>query len=184
MGPSTTDDLASAPSGDLGLVGSGRRATGRLLDLRSRSRQIISEHRHKRKLRELEVSDQSRRGLDWTNFFMSDVQIAFGSFLAFYLADLGWSKQDVGIALTIGGLAGVLFLIPGGAVTDAVRWKRGLAGLGILAIGGAALLVAIRPGLVAVYAARRCRQLQAEFLRRPSLRSVSGSLAATPCRPG
>src|SRR5919198_4417716 len=101
-----------------------------LRDLRSRSRRAISEHRHKRKQRDREVSDQSRRGLDWTNFFMADVQIGFGSFLAFYLADLGWSKQNIGLALTVGGLTGVLFLIPGGALADAVRWKRGLAACG------------------------------------------------------
>ena len=39
---------------------------------------------------------------------MADVQIGFGSFLAFYLADLGWSKETVGLALMVGGLAGVL----------------------------------------------------------------------------
>src|SRR5262245_26711064 len=66
--------------------------------------------------------NKSRRGLDWTNFFMADVQIGFRSFLAFYLADLGWSKQNVGFALIVGGLAGVLSLIPGGALTDALRW--------------------------------------------------------------
>jgi hypothetical protein len=27
---------------------------------------------------------------------MADVQVGFGSFLAFYLADQGWSKQNVG----------------------------------------------------------------------------------------
>src|SRR5258708_39543284 len=110
-----------------------------LRELRSRSRRVISEHRHKRRQRDREVSDQSRRGLDWTNFFMADVQIGFGSFLAFYLADLGWSKQNVGLALTVGGLAGVLFMIPGGALSDAARWKRGLTAAGILAIGIAAL---------------------------------------------
>src|SRR6266849_6129597 len=70
-------------------------------DFSSRSRSLISEHRRRRKLRDREVSDQSRRGLDWTNFFMADVQMGFGSFLAFYLAaDVGWSMQDIGLALT------------------------------------------------------------------------------------
>jgi hypothetical protein len=97
----------------------------RLVGLHARSHRTISEHRHKRKLRDREVSDRSRRGLDWTNFFLADVQMSFGSFLAFYLADLGWSKQNVGLALTVGGLAGVAAQIPGGALADAVRWKRG-----------------------------------------------------------
>src|SRR5262245_33861331 len=100
----------------------------RLLGLHSRSRRMISEHRHRRKLRDREVSDRSRRGLDWTNFFLADVQMSFGSFLAFYLADLGWSKQNVGLALTVGGLAGVAMQIPGGALADAAvgngGWRR------------------------------------------------------------
>jgi hypothetical protein len=75
------------------------RIVERLLGLHTRSRRVISEHRHRRKLRDREVSDRSRRGLDWTNFFLADVQMSFGSFLAFYLADLGWSKQNVGLAL-------------------------------------------------------------------------------------
>src|SRR4051794_25818995 len=93
----------------------------------SRSRRVITEHRQRRKLRDREISNQSRRGLDWTNFFMADVQMSFGTFLAFYLADLNWSKRDVGFALTAGGLAGLAAQIPGGVIADAVRWKRGLA---------------------------------------------------------
>jgi hypothetical protein len=33
-------------------------------------------------------SEQSRRGFDWLNFFMSDVQEGFGSLVSFYLAHL------------------------------------------------------------------------------------------------
>jgi MFS family permease len=121
--------------------------------LSSKSRRAITEHRQRRRLRDREVSDQSRRGLDWTNFFMADVQMGFGAFLAFYLADQGWSKQDVGLALTIGGVAGVAAQIPGGALADAVRWKRGLAALGIVAIAVSALMLAWRPTLPIVFAA-------------------------------
>jgi predicted MFS family arabinose efflux permease len=76
---------------------------------------------------------------------MSDVQVGFGSFLAFYLADLGWPKQAIGIALVVRGVASVLFMIPGGAVADSVRWKRGVAASGIIAIGTAALMLTVRP---------------------------------------
>lgn len=43
------------------------------------------------------LSKQSRRGLDWTNFFLADIQTGFGAFVAFYLAELGWEKQQVGL---------------------------------------------------------------------------------------
>src|SRR5258705_112538 len=90
---------------------------------------------------------------------MADVQIGFGSFLAFYLADLGWSKQNVGLALTVGGLAGVLFMIPGGALSDAARWKRGLTAAGIIAIGIAALILALQPSVPLAFAAEILQRL-------------------------
>jgi MFS family permease len=79
--------------------------------------------------------------------------MGFGAFLAFYLADLEWSKEDVGIALAIGNLAAVVALAPGGAVADAVRWKRALVALGIAAIALSALMLAIWPSFWAVIAA-------------------------------
>jgi predicted MFS family arabinose efflux permease len=78
--------------------------------------------------------------------------MSFGSFLAFYLADLGWSKQNVGLALTVGGLAAVAAQIPGGALADAVRWKRGLAACGFVLIA-AALILALWPGFSLVFVA-------------------------------
>ncbi len=70
------------------------------------------------------ASAQSRRGLDWMNFFIADVQTGFGSFVAFYLAQLGWSPTHIGLALSVGGVAGMLSQVPGGAPADAVTWKR------------------------------------------------------------
>src|SRR5262249_3800060 len=96
------------------------------------------------------ASARSRRGLDWLNFFVADVQTGFGTFVAFYLAGLGWSQQQVGLALAVGGLAGVVAQIPGGALTDVVRWKRGLAAVGIATIGGAALILALAPSFTGV----------------------------------
>jgi MFS family permease len=114
---------------------------------------LVSKHRHERKARDRAVSDRSRRGLDWTNFFLADVQVGFGAFLAFYLAELEWSKEDVGIALAIGNLAAVVALVPGGAVADVVRWKRALVALGIAAIALSALILAAWPSFWAVIAA-------------------------------
>jgi MFS family permease len=107
---------------------------------------------------------------------MADVQIGFGSFLAFYLADLGWSKQNVGFALTVGGLAGVLFLSPGGALTDAVRWKRGLVAVGILAIALAALILAVRPTVPVVFAAEVLHGIAGGILG-PAIAAISLGLA-------
>ncbi|WP_158091543.1 MFS transporter [Bradyrhizobium canariense] len=88
-------------------------------------------------------SRQSRWGLDWMNFFIADVQTGFGTYVAFYLARNGWSEGSTGLALTVGGLAGVLSQIPGGALCDVLTWKRGLVAIGIIAIGAAALILAL-----------------------------------------
>jgi hypothetical protein len=54
------------------------------------------------------------RGLDWMNFFISDVQEGFGAFVAFHLADQKWSQGSIGEMLTIGRAASALSLISGG----------------------------------------------------------------------
>jgi hypothetical protein len=52
-------------------------------------------------------STRTLRGLDWLNFFLADVQSGVGPFLAIYLAGYKWNEQRVGLALTIGGIAGI-----------------------------------------------------------------------------
>ena len=116
-------------------------------------RHAVARYREARKTLHTPASPQSRYGLDWMNFFLADVQTGFGTFVAFYLAHLGWSERSVGVALTAGGLAGVLSQIPGGALADAVRWKRGLIAIGIIIIGAAALILAIRPTFLLVMVA-------------------------------
>jgi hypothetical protein len=58
---------------------------------------LLGRYREARKSLRGSISQQSRQGLDWMNFFLADVQTAFGAFVAFYLADLGWSKGQVGL---------------------------------------------------------------------------------------
>jgi MFS family permease len=119
----------------------------------SRLRQTYAQYREARKSLHTPASRQSRYGLDWMNFFVADVQTGFGTFVAFYLAGLGWSHGDIGWALTAGGIAGVVGQIPGGALADAVTWKRGLAALGIVMTGAAALILALIPSYVMVFTA-------------------------------
>jgi MFS family permease len=119
----------------------------------SRLRGAVARYREARKTLHTPASQHSRYGLDWMNFFVADVQTGFGTFVAFYLAHLGWSHATVGWALTIGSLAGVVSQLPGGALADGVTWKRGLVAAGIVMIGTAALMLALRPTLVLVMGA-------------------------------
>src|SRR5579872_1758063 len=112
---------------------------------RSRLHAAAARYRDARSALRTPASARSRYGLDWMNFFIVDVQTGFGTFVAFYLAQSGWSQGDIGVALGVGGFAGVLSQIPGGALADALTWKRGLAALGIVMIGVASLLLALAP---------------------------------------
>jgi MFS family permease len=100
------------------------------------------------------ASLQSRYGLDCLNFLIGSIQTSLGTFVAFYLADLGWSKESVGLALATGHIAGVIGQVPGGAITDATPWKRGFAAVGILMSMGTALILAIAPLFALVFFAQ------------------------------
>jgi len=136
---------------------------------------VCEAYRGPRRSLHAPLSRQSRYGLDWTNFFLADVQTGFGSFVAFYLADLGWSKAQVGLALTTGTLAGVVGQIPGGAFTDAFRWKRALAA-GIVMIGASALILALVPTFPLVFLAEILHGLTAGIVT-PAIAAISLGLA-------
>src|SRR3954470_12329658 len=90
-------------------------------------------------------SRQSSRGLDWFIFFLADVQTGFGPFIAVYLTTQKWTQAQIGLVLSIGGVVGLIGQIPGGAVVDAARSERLVAGLAVAAIGLSALAYASWP---------------------------------------
>src|ERR1700731_1532367 len=90
-------------------------------------------------------SRQSLRGLDWFIFFLADVQTGFGPFIAVYLTTEKWTQVEIGLVLSIGGVVGLLGQIPGGAIVDAARSERLVAGLAVATIGAAALAYAAWP---------------------------------------
>ena len=73
----------------------------------------VTRYLDARKILRGSISAQSRRGLDWLNFFLADIQTGFGAFVAFYLAELGWPKGQVGLAQAAGTIAGLIAHIPG-----------------------------------------------------------------------
>jgi len=85
------------------------------------------------------------RGLDWLNFLLADVRTGVGPFLAIYLAGYKWDEERVGLALTVGGIAGILTQTPAGALVDFLRSKRALVGVGVAALAAGALLIALFP---------------------------------------
>jgi MFS family permease len=90
-------------------------------------------------------SKQSLRGLDWFIFFLADVQTGFGPFIAVYLTTEKWTQAQIGLVLSIGSVIGLIGQMPGGAIVDAARSERLIAGLAIATIGCAALAYAALP---------------------------------------
>jgi predicted MFS family arabinose efflux permease len=107
-------------------------------------------------------SRQSQRGLDWFIFFLADVQTGFGPFIAVYLTTEKWTQAEIGLVLSIGGVIGLIGQMPGGAIVDAARSERVVAGFAIVAIGLSALSYAAWPifpvvvSAAALHAAASC----------------------------
>jgi predicted MFS family arabinose efflux permease len=98
-------------------------------------------------------SRQSLRGLDWFIFFLADVQTGFGPFIAVYLTTQKWTQVAIGFVLSIGGLVALVGQMPGGAIVDAARSERLVAGLAVATIGVSALGYAAWPIFPVVVAA-------------------------------
>jgi MFS family permease len=90
-------------------------------------------------------SAQSQHGLDWLNFFIADVETAFGPFVAVYLSANGWLPGDIGSALTINSAVALATQTPAGALVDWTARKRLLTAACIALIAVGALLIGLSP---------------------------------------
>ena len=93
----------------------------------------------------LTPSRNSLRGLDWFVFFVADVQTGFGPFVSVYLTAQRWTQFDIGLVLSAAGFVSLIGQMPGGALVDAARSERFVAGLSIAAICVSALTYAAWP---------------------------------------
>ncbi|MCZ4052286.1 MFS transporter [Oxalobacter sp. OxGP1] len=66
----------------------------------------------------------SLMALSLLSFALADVRDGLGPFLGVYLQGKGWMPDEIGYVMTAGGLAGMLFTTPLGALTDSTRHKR------------------------------------------------------------
>ena len=96
---------------------------------------------------------ESPRALDWLNFFLAALLVGFGPFVASSLSDRGWSPANIGLVLTVSGLAGLLTQVPAGELIDMAKSKRTLVGTGTAAVILALLIFGLRPDLPSVFAA-------------------------------
>jgi predicted MFS family arabinose efflux permease len=114
----------------------------------------------------------SLRGLDWFIFFLADVQTGFGPFVAVYLTTEKWTQVEIGFVLSIGGIVGLIGQMPGGAIVDAARSERLVAGLAVAAIGFAALSYAVWP-ILSIVAAAATLHAAASCVLGPAIAAIS-----------
>jgi len=115
---------------------------------------------------------ESLQGLDWLNFFLAALLTGFGPFVALSLAERGWTSADIGLMLTIGGLASLLAQVPGGELIDMVQSKRALLGASIAAPTLALLLLAVRADKPALFVAAVIQGTAASILG-PGVTAIS-----------
>jgi predicted MFS family arabinose efflux permease len=89
---------------------------------------------------------RAERALDVTNILLSDVRYGLGAYLGVYLLTAhGWDEGRIGLALSLGGFAGLLAQAPMGALVDAVRAKRLLLACAAAVVLATCLVIPLTP---------------------------------------
>jgi MFS family permease len=73
------------------------------------------------------------------------VQTGFGPFVSVYLTGQRWTQVDIGLVLSAAGFVSLIGQMPGGALVDAARSERFVAGIAVVAICVSALTFAVLP---------------------------------------
>jgi MFS family permease len=87
----------------------------------------------------------SLQALNAVNFFMADVRDGLGPYLGVFLQEKSWSPAQIGVVMTIGGLAGMAATTPLGALVDRLSAKRFLMVVAALATVAASLVILFVP---------------------------------------
>lgn len=97
-------------------------------------------------------SARSQRGLDWLNFFIADVETAFGPFVSVYLAQNGWAQGAIGTVITVNSAVALATQTPAGALVDWTHSKRLVIIACLLLISAGSLLIGFFPSYLPVMA--------------------------------
>lgn len=121
-------------------------------------------------------SQSSQRGLDWFSFFLADIQVGFGPFLAIYLTTAKWTNADIGLVLTAGSVLGLLGQIPAGSLIDGLKREKLVASVAMVGIGISALWIAVSPNFLSVLLAQMLH-VGSSVIIGPALAAISLALA-------
>ncbi len=124
------------------------------------------------------ISRRSQRGLDWLNFFVANLQTAFGPFIAVYLTGEHWTQGEIGLVLTVGSVTAMVSQVPAGTCVDLLRNKHVAAGGAIVAIVLSCLLLAVLPERLPVTAAEILHGF-ASCMLNPAIAAITLSVVAS-----
>ncbi len=89
---------------------------------------------------------RAERALDALSFLLSDVRYGLGAYLGVYLlTEHAWDEASIGLALSMGGLVGLLSQTPIGLVVDATRAKRLLLAVAVVVVTATCLAIPAAP---------------------------------------
>jgi MFS family permease len=92
--------------------------------------------------------------LDVLNILLADVRYGLGAYLGVYLlSEHHWDQESIGLALSLGGFAGLLSATPMGGLVDAARDKRWLIAIAALIVTASCLAIPLAPRFGPVVAA-------------------------------
>lgn len=92
------------------------------------------------------LTRRAERVLDLLNILLSDVRYGLGAYLGVYLlTEHAWDEASIGLALSVGGLAGLLSQTPIGIMVDAIRAKRALLAAAVVVVTTVCLLIPLAP---------------------------------------
>lgn len=94
-----------------------------------------------------------RNAVQALNFFVAAMQTGFGPFVSVWLVSQGWSLAEVGVALSIGTVAGLIGQLPGGGIVDRVHHKRDITAIAIAVVAISALMIGAAPTIHSVWIA-------------------------------
>ena len=119
---------------------------------------------------------RSRLFLSLINLTLAAVQTGFGPFVSVWLTERGWDQGDIGMALSLGTIAGFLGQLPAGLLIDATSRKRLICAVALGILGLSALMLALFPQWVPVLAAEMLHGL-ASCVLAPAIAALTMSLA-------
>jgi MFS family permease len=100
------------------------------------------------------------------------VQTGFGPFVSVYLTAARWTQVDIGLVLSAAGFVSLIGQMPGGALVDAARSERRVAGVAVVAICISALAYAALPVFAVVLSASVLHAL-ASCVLGPAIAAIS-----------